>query len=181
MGHTPDGTRTAQTGSCTCGGCFQEIWRPEGESWRWARVACCEAARSCTGLELIAAHTPDLLHYLRSTAQHLPLSTYGYQEGKYAYLSERLAVGQYHSAEEALAHLGRTCRLLSHPASVRRQGHEHQEDADSGEVGARAPCGSDVGSPRSSDSPVPPAAGCAKRLYGSRKAHERRCSYHLRA
>ena len=108
MGNTGEGDAYVYTYR---GGGFQEIWRIEGESWRWARVAHCEVARSCPGRELAVAHAPDDPYHMWRTAQHFPLSTYGYRGGKYEFLSRRLTIGRYHSADEALAHLPRWCRL----------------------------------------------------------------------
>jgi len=91
-------------------GALREIWRAEGQSWRWARVAHAEVARACAGREvLVAAPSADPYH-LQSTPQRFSLSAYGYRGDRYELLSQRLTVGRYRSADEAMAALGRGCR-----------------------------------------------------------------------
>ncbi|MBM3475555.1 MAG: hypothetical protein FJX75_20000 [Armatimonadetes bacterium] len=91
-------------------GAFREIWRIEGESWRWARIAHCEIARACEGRELVVAHAPEDPYHLHNRPQHFQLSAYGYRGDRYELLSRRLTIGRYHSADEALEALAHGCR-----------------------------------------------------------------------
>jgi hypothetical protein len=91
-------------------GRFEEIWSDDDSFWRWAALGCCEVSASSRGLELVVVRGPDD-PYSHKPQRHR-LSVYGYWQGRYRLLSERMTTGLYTSAGDVLERLGAERRVL---------------------------------------------------------------------